>query len=184
MEETLNEFRKRVLKLNGPRKHKVRNSLGAYDAYKYIRKNKWFNIGRPVTEHEFYTIIRQVNNLLAEEILQGHEIILPHGLGKIELRKDWVRMAIKNGVLRTNLPVDWYETIKLWFEDKEAYKKKTLIRMEKKELFKIFYNKSNANYKNKSFMEFLPNRDLMSKLAQKIKEGIVDTIHYLRPKPN
>jgi hypothetical protein len=44
-----------------PRYYKVNNSLGVYDAYKWIRKNKWFNIGRPLKEHEFYSIIRKVN---------------------------------------------------------------------------------------------------------------------------
>jgi hypothetical protein len=47
----MEDFRRKILKLNEPRKHKVRNSLGVYDAYKYIRKNKWFNIGIPLTEH-------------------------------------------------------------------------------------------------------------------------------------
>ena len=41
----MDEFRRKVLKVDGPRKHKVRNSWGIYDAYKYTRKNKWFDIG-------------------------------------------------------------------------------------------------------------------------------------------
>lgn len=41
----MNEFRRQVLKVDEPRVHKVRNSFGTYDAYKYIRKNKWFDIG-------------------------------------------------------------------------------------------------------------------------------------------
>jgi hypothetical protein len=47
----MDEFRKRVLKVSGPRKHKVNNSFGVYDCYKAIRKNKWFNIGKPIPEH-------------------------------------------------------------------------------------------------------------------------------------
>lgn len=47
----MDEFRRSVLKVNQPREHEVRNSYGVYDAYKYIRKNKWFDIGRPLTEH-------------------------------------------------------------------------------------------------------------------------------------
>jgi hypothetical protein len=41
----MDNFRKDVLKVSGPRKHKARNSFGVYDSYKYIRKNKWMNIG-------------------------------------------------------------------------------------------------------------------------------------------
>lgn len=77
MKEGIDDFRRRVLKLDQPRKTRINNSIGVYQAYKYIRKNKWFNIGRPLTEHEFYVIIRQVNKYLAEELLQGNDIILP-----------------------------------------------------------------------------------------------------------
>ena len=168
----MDEFRKKILKVNQPRKHEITGSLGVYDAYKYIRKNKWFDIGRPLTEHEFYTIIRSINNFLAEELLKGNDLDLPHRLGKIELRKYEGRVFYKNGNIHTNLPIDWDATLKLWAEDKESYDNKLLVRLEEKEIFKVFYNKSKANYNNKSFYEFEVNRDLKRRLKQKIKEGL------------
>lgn len=170
----MDDFRREVLKVEGPRVHKVRNSLGVYDAYKWIRKNKWCDIGHPVSEHDFYTTIRQVNNLLAELILSGGDIVLPHKMGVIELRKYDTRMSIKEGKLVTNLPIDWDRTLKLWSEDEEAYKERTLIKMEEKETFKVFYNKRTANYENKSFMQFEVNRDLKRRLKQKIKSKAID----------
>lgn len=170
----MDDFRKKVLKLDKPRQHKVNNSLGVYDAYKWIRKNKWLDIGRPITEHEFYTIIRQVNNLLAENFLKGRDIVLPHRLGTIELRKYETKMSFNNGKLHTNLPIDWDRTLKLWAEDKEAYKEKMLVKVEEKEIFKVFYNKGKANYNNKSFYEFEVNRDLKRRLKQRIKDGLID----------
>ena len=170
----MDDFRKKVLKLDKPRQHKVNNSLGVYDAYKWIRKNKWLDIGRPITEHEFYTIIRQVNNLLAENFLKGRDIVLPHRLGTIELRKYETKMSFNNGKLHTNLPIDWDRTLKLWAEDEEAYKEKMLVKVEEKEIFKVFYNKGKANYNNKSFYEFNVNRDLKKRLKQRIKEGKLD----------
>lgn len=170
----MDDFRRSILKVDGPRKHKVNNSNGVYQAYKYIRKNKWFDIGRPLTEHEFYTIVRQVNNYLADELLHGHDITLPHRLGRIELRKYDARITINDGVLKTNIPVDWDKTLKLWSEDEEAYKERTLVKMEEKEIFKVFYNRRNANYENKSFYEFEVNRDLKRRLKQKIKSGAID----------
>lgn len=174
MKEEIDDFRRRVLKLNESRTHKVRNSNGVYDAYKWVRKNKWLDIGRPLTEHEFYTIVRQVNNLLAENILSGEDIVLPHRLGTIELRKYDTRISFKDGRLVTNLPIDWDRTLKLWSEDEEAYKDRTLVRMEEKETFKVFYNKRTANYENKSFMQFEVNRDLKRRLKQRIKDKAVD----------
>lgn len=168
------DFRAEVLKINEPRKHKVRNSLGVYDMYKLIRKNKWFDIGRPVKEHEFYTVIRQMNNLLADELLHGRDIVLPQRLGTLELRKYDAVMKFSNGGIRTNLPIDWDRTLKLWEEDEESYKERTLVKMEEKEIFKVFYNRSRANFNNKSFFEFEINRDLKRRLKQKIKSGAID----------
>ena len=170
----IEDFRREVLKLDKPRTHKVRNSNGVYDAYKWVRKNKWLDIGRPVTEHEFYSIIRQVNNLFVESILRGEDITLPHRLGTIELRKYDTKIAICNDRLVTNLPIDWDRTLKLWSEDEEAYKERALVKMEEKEIFKVFYNKRTANYENKSFMQFEVNRDLKRRLKQKIKAKLVD----------
>lgn len=170
----MEDFRKKVLKVNGPRKHKLSNSLGVYDAYKYIRKNKWLDIGRPLTEHEFYSIIRKTNNYLAEELLKGNDVILPHRLGTLELRKYYPRMYIEDGVYKNTLPIDWDVTLKLWSEDEEAYKERTLVKMEEKEIFKVQYNKNKANYNNKSFMEFVVNRDIKRGLKQHIKRGAID----------
>lgn len=170
----MDDFRKAVLKVDKPRQHQVNNSLGVYDSYKWIRKNKWLNIGKRLTEHEFYSIIRQVNNLLADELLKGKDIILPHRLGKLELRKYDSKMYFKDGKLITNLPIDWDRTLKLWSEDEESYKERTLVKMEEKEIFKILYNKSKANYENQSFMQFEVNRDLKRRLKQRIKDGAID----------
>lgn len=174
----MDSFRKRVLKVNEPRTHKVRNSLGVYDAYKWIRKNKWLNIGRPISEHEFYSIVRQVNNLLAESLMNGKDIILPHRLGTIELRKYNSKITVRDGKLITNLPIDWDRTLKLWAEDEESYKNRTLIKMEEKEIFKVFYNRKSANYINKSFYNFEVNRDLKRRLKQKIKNKLIDAFTF------
>ena len=170
----MDEFRRQVLKVDRPRVHKVNNSYGVYDIYKYIRKNKWFDIGQSVTEHQFYSIIRRMNNLLADALIHGHDIKLPCRMGTIEVRKYDARISIKDGKIKTNLPIDWDRTLKLWSEDEEAYQKRTLIKMEEKEIFSVLYNKTGANYKNKSFYEFAVNRDLKRRLKQRIKSGNFD----------
>ena len=170
----MDEFRRQVLKVDRPRVHKVNNSYGVYDVYKYIRKNKWFDIGQSVTEHQFYSIIRRMNNLLADALIHGHDIKLPCRMGTIEVRKYDARISIKDGKIKTNLPIDWDRTLKLWSEDEEAYKKRTLIKMEEKEIFKIYYNRIKADYNNKSLYEFAVNRDLKRRLKQRIKSGNFD----------
>lgn len=168
------DFLSSVRKLNEPRVHKVNHSLGIYDSYKWLRKNKWLNIGRPLTEHEFYSIIRRVNNYLADSFLRGQDIKFPHKMGQLELRKYDVRFSIEDGKVKTNLPIDWDRTLKLWYEDEEAYKERTLVKVEEKEIYKVYYNKQLADYQNMVFYEFKVNRELKKSIKQRIKEGKLD----------
>lgn len=173
--ESLIEFKKRVRKVFTPRKHDIRNSLGVYDGYKYYRKNKPKDKKYILTESQYFSIIRQINNILADEITVGKDVVLPSKMGKIELRKYESSIKIDgNGKVVTNLPVDWNNTLKLWYEDPEAYKNKTLLRLNEQEMYKIVYNKENANFNNRAFYEFVFNKDLRIRLKRNIKQGIVD----------
>ena len=174
----MDEFRRRILKVNGPRKHKINNSFGVYNAYKLIRKNKWFDIGRPVSEHDFYSIIRTINNYLAELLSLGHDITLPCQMGRLEVRKYDAKVTLQGDKVVTNLPIDWDKTLKLWSEDEEAYKERTLVKMQEKEIFKVYYNRGKANYTNKSFFQFDVNRELKKKLKHRIKEGRLDAFKF------
>ncbi len=168
------DFLNSIKKVNGPRKHKVNNSLGVDDAYRFLRKRKWADIGRCLTEHEFFSIIRKVNDYLADSFLHGNDIKLPHKMGRIELRKYDVTFSLDGEKVKTNLPVDWDKTLRLWYEDEEAYKEKTLVKREEKEIFKVYYNRQFADYNNQDFYEFKANRKLKQGLKQRIKEGKID----------
>lgn len=168
------EFIVSVKKVTGPREHKVKGSFGVYDSYKWTRKNKWLNIGRPITEHEFYSIIRKVNNYLADSLLYGHSIVFPKRMGELELRKGPTSVSLVNGKIKNNMPIDWDQTLKLWYEDAEAFKNKTLVRLRETELFKVVYNRIRATYKNKAFYNFKLNRDLKVRIKKKIRSGTLD----------
>lgn len=170
----LADFLNSVKKVKEPRVYKVTNSVGVYSAYKWLRKKGWLNIGRCLTEHEFYSIIRRVNNYLADSLACGEDIKLPHRMGRIELRKYDARISFDGEKIKTNLPVDWDRTLKLWYEDEESYKKKTLVKVEEKEIFRVYYNKHLADYNNQVFYEFNVNRELKKRLKQRIKEGRID----------
>lgn len=172
------DFKSAIQGLQNTRTHKITNSLGSYDAYKYIRKNKWFNIGRPLTEHEFYQIIRRINNYLAEELINGNDVIFPNRMGKLELRKrNSLPIIDKNGNLKVTYAIDWDSTLKLWYEDEEAFNNKTLVRLPERNIFRIKYNKNTANYNNKSFIEFQVNRNIKVRLKQKIKNNEIDAFN-------
>ena len=170
------EFKEGILKKRVPKKAKVNNSWGVYDAYKLIRKNKWYDIGRPLKEHEFYSIIRKVNILLAKEITDGNEIHFPCRMGNLELRKIQRGVSIVDGKLRNTYPISWEDTLLLWFTDKEARANKTLVRNDTKFVYHVKYNKHDANYENQCFYEFAVNRFIKKTLKENIDKGAIDTL--------
>lgn len=171
------EFLEIIQKKRNKKKFKISNSWGVHDALNYIRKNKWFNIGRPLKDSEFYSIIREVNNLLVKELAKGNDIKFPYGMGKIELRKIKRGVFINDkGNLVNTYPIDWESTLKLWYRDKEAKENKTIIRTDLKYTYKIHYNKFNANYVNQIFYDFAPNRFFKKTVLQNIKNNKVDTL--------
>ena len=58
--------------------------------------------------------------------------------------------------------------------EEEAYKERTLVKVEEKEIFKVHYNRTKAEFNNKAFYQFEVNRDLKRRLKQQIKEGRID----------
>lgn len=168
------EFKNSIEKIKGSRVHKVKNSYGVYDGYKYYRKNKPKESKYILTESEYFLIIRRVNELLADSLVNGNDIVFPNRMGRLELRKFNPRIYIKNGKVKSTLPVDWDRTLRLWYEDEESYKNKTLIKIEEKEVFKVHYNRSIANFINKSFYQFNVNKSLKKKLKEAIKDNRID----------
>lgn len=168
------EFRKSTLKLNAKRHHKIKNSIGVRDAYKWLQKNRWLGINQSVSEKEFYKIIRTVNTILAQELITGKDVKLPQRMGQLEIRKYDTYVKFDNGQIRTNRGIDWDTTLKLWYEDEDAKANKILIKKEDIEQFTIFYNKAFANYNNKTLYQFKPNRALLLAVKQAGKEGNID----------
>lgn len=160
----------------GRKTFKVSSSWGVYDAYKQLRKHKWLNIGRPLKEHEFYTIVREMNNLMAEELISNGTITFPARMGVLELRKFENTVRIVDGKLKVTNPIDWKATMKFWYEDEEAYGKKMLIRTNNKYKYKVLYKAFPANYINKGFYKFTLNRDIKRELKDRIDKGEINVI--------
>lgn len=158
------------------RKYKITNSWGIYDAYKAIRRNHWYDIGRPLKEHEFYTIIRSINKLLAENIVNGEAVVFPTSMGKLELRKYPKGVSFVNGKLKNTYPIDWKRTNQLWAEDEEEHKKKTLLRYESPIVYHVRYCKEDATYENKIFYQFRLHQKVRKKLKENIVNGKTDTL--------
>jgi len=158
------------------RHHKASGSWGVYDAYKHIRRQGWYDIGRPLKEREFYAVVGKMNLLMAEEIAKGNAVTFPCRMGAVETRRVERKAVIRDGCLRVGYPVDWEATLRWWYLDREAMAGKKLLRRHEKTGYRLYYRKFPASYKGRSFYEFRPNRALLKTLFTNIEEGKADTL--------
>jgi hypothetical protein len=158
------------------RDYKITNSIGVYDLYKKIRKNHWYDIGRPLKEHEFYTIIRSINKQLAENIANGETVVFPEQMGKLELRKYPRGVSFVDGKLKNTYPIDWKSTNQLWAENEEEQQKRTLLRYESPMVYSVRYCKEDATYENKTFYQFRLHQKVRKKLKENIVNGKTDAL--------
>lgn len=163
-----------IVDLHKKRAHSIKDSHGVKEAFRWIRRNKWLDIGRPLSESMFYSIIREVNKNIALGLVSFKKISLPERMGELELRKSFPGAFIKDGKVLNTYPVDWKETIQLWKKDEECRKKKTLVKREAKEIYRVKYNKRNANYDNKTFYKFSTTRQLKRMIKEKAINGELD----------
>lgn len=165
----LKNFKTAIKRSNTKKEHKITASLGMREAFRYYTKKS-----KSLNEKDFRRVVRYINSILQESLALGEDINLPCRMGRLELRKFKTSVSFKNGKMITNLPIDWDETLNLWYEDKESFKEKRKVRMEVPEVFRVYYKKSTANYNNKSFFTFKVNRDLKQKLKTNIINKKVD----------
>lgn len=176
----MEDFRKEILKVKRPRIHKIKYSLGVYDAYRWIRTNNWLNIGKSIPTKDFYKIIRKVNTYIALELITKGYTKLPLQMGELVILKLKPTIKFKDGKVISSLPVDWDTTLKLWEEDAEAKKNKTLVKKENSVTYKIAYKKAKAKYPNKIFYSFHINRKVKINLKELINQGCIDAFIYER----
>ena len=165
------DFLKEIKKVKGKRHHKFIGGYNVRDIYKAYKKE----CDNPLEYKTFQAIIKKLNQNIADSLMTGDQIELPQGMGRLEIHKVKTGVKLKKGEPFFHYPIDWENTLKLWYEDEEARQQKTLIRKEVPYVYKVFYNKRYAVFNNQSFTKFIPARKL--KLA--IKEYLLqhDTIN-------
>lgn len=173
------EFIDNLKGVTNNRLHKIKNSWGVYDAYKFYRKNKPKNKKFVLTDSQYYSIIRGVNEMLSEALVKGEDINLPERMGRIELRKYKLEPRLDSeGRLVYKAPIDWDATLKLWYDDPKEQANKTLIKIEANESYRVIYNKSKASFNNKSFYALHINRELKKKIFKASESKTFDAFTF------
>lgn len=169
---TQEEYMADVKNVKGKRKHRLTNSYIARDYYRYYRKT---SNNKNLTEPQFTSILDGLFNAAFNCLRRGEDFKFPYRMGFLEIRKMPKKVKIKDGKLRTNLPIDWNETLKLWYSDKKSRDNKKLVRCDVDEIFRVFYNKKEAIYNNKLFMIFRSCRRLKLALKEEINNNNLDS---------
>ena len=171
---SFDEYRKKVLRVREQEKSQIRNSYGIKDAYRWCIKNKL--IGKHISERDFRIIINTINEAIADKVVEGCKVKLPASMGNLFLMKEERGSEFRDGKLVITMPVDWISTMKLWYEDEDAKEKKTLVRHESREVYRVMYDSGSALYKNKTYFRFTPVRAMKLKLKKAIQNNKTDAL--------
>lgn len=177
MTTDFSKFRIKITNASSKRNHSIKTGDTSKEAYKWLKDNKIINKNSKITISIYRKIIRNINKLLAKELINGNDIILPFRMGRLEVRKYNIKPRLRDNKIVSALIVDWKNTMKLWYEDPEACKDKILIKKADNKVFTVIYNKNKALYKNKTFYKFIVNRDIVRAIKNKAIEGELDAFN-------
>lgn len=157
--------------VKGRRSHKIKDSYGLPDAFRYYQKK-----GGKLSNKAFTALIRAVHAKLRERLSCGENVVFPVGMGTLCLRK------YKRGVWRDSegvkntYPVDWEATLKLWYEDKDAEERKLLVKKVVDYTYRVVYPSKKRTYLHHDKYRFKPSRALKLQIKQNIINGTVDAL--------
>ena len=179
MKESFEEFLKKSKNVSGNRTHKITGSQNTISGFSYYRKIRPKESQFVLKDREYLSIIREMNNLVADSLIKNKSIRLPSGFGKLEIVKiEPISWIDSDGKFKTNRVVDMHSTFKLWYGDDEARENKTIVRYDDDFIFRIKYTTRGRMYKYNKYFSIQFNRELRKKLTLAIRAGNYDT--YLK----
>lgn len=144
------------------------------DFYKYLVRNNFLDLPEQLSQAQVTKIIREMNKVLISHLVLGTDVQLPMRMGRLEIKKHNTHVAIEDGKVVNDYPIDWKATLELWKEDKHSLEKRVKVKTITKEVFRIYHNKNQGVFKNKQFIDFYPARKLKLLLKENIINGNTD----------
>ena len=169
MEESYEDFLKRIKNVSGPRVHKVSNSSGISAAILFYTKTRPRDPQYVLSRSEFSKVIDSMNLLLVDKLLNDGSFRLPSGLGELRISKRKTATFLDdNGSLVCTKSIDRDKTYKLWYEDSEAMQSKQLVRSDDEYVFRIMHSRASIRSKNAIYYYIKFGRSIKQKLKNKI----------------
>lgn len=141
------------------------------DIFRTVRGTSLRGLG--IKEKEFCSIVNNINEKIADAILNGDLVKLPCSMGTLVPMQQETLYMNKHGKLVINRPVNWKATMELWDSDPQAKSENIRIRHDVDKRFKIIYSKKGANFRNKYYVKFKPIKSLREEFINRAVEGTI-----------
>ena len=87
MEQSFEQYLKDAKNVSSNRKHKITGSQNTISGFHYYRSIRPKESQFVLKDKEYLSIIREMNNLVADYLIENKSIRLPSGFGKLEIVK-------------------------------------------------------------------------------------------------
>lgn len=146
-----------------------------------VHHNSKYNVGVSL----YNKILKKFHELIVNDILNGEDFILPERLGIVGIRKNKTKIKVDDkGNIITNAPIDFKSTMELWEKNESAKKQKKVVRHvndhTKRYVHRWYWNKHDANFRNKTAYSFIPSRTNKRLLAKVLKDEDNNIDFYTR----
>ena len=115
-----------IKKVSGHRKPSVTGAYKISNIYHLLKRNG--SVPKHISLKQFGQIIRTMGKNLMKLVMDGYIVRLPANMGEIGVVQQKPKVRFVDGVVKTGQMIDWGTTVKLWSEDEEARRDKTIVR--------------------------------------------------------
>jgi hypothetical protein len=102
----MSNFKDSIKKVKEKRIHSITNSYGIKDAYIYYKNSNSTSKEYSLKETDFRKLIKEVNSLITEDLINTGYFNLPADIGSLRVYKKEVKPVIRGGKVYYNAPVD------------------------------------------------------------------------------
>jgi hypothetical protein len=175
--------------------HRIQINSGLWGSYKDFRK-RYKLIYPEIDRKKYVDLCHLINTTLSDKIIkESFEFRMPAKLGTISIRKNKIKIKVKDGKLEKNkMIVDWKKTWDFWNTEYAGKTRKEII--DTKDKIAIYnlnehtngyvmgwkWDKSTCNVPNQTVYWFRPTKRNRLTLAQWIKSDEKQNDYYLNSK--
>ena len=162
--------------------HKVKITTGLWESFKDFKK-KYKLIYPTVDRKKYVSLCHLINTSLSDIIIkESFEFKVPLRLGSISIKKNKLKIKVKDGKLEKNkMVIDWEKTWNYWNNEYPGKTRKEIHEIDGKfviynlnehtngYIMRWFWDKSTCNIHNQTVYYFKPTKRNRLELAKWIK---------------